>query len=96
MLMRPRPLFRALSLTPPEPNPWIETRSAFVAAADFVGLPVFCGRLLVDPTPEISSNVVAGVLESWVLTEVGRWSSPDTELPELEGSMGMDTRCISL
>lgn len=46
-------------------------------------------------TPEISSKVVAGVLPPCEPTEADRPSSVDNEVPELDGSMGIDARCVS-
>jgi len=98
MLMRPRPLLRALSPTPPDPNPWIDTRSAaefFVDAPGFAGLLAVWCKVFAALIPEISSKVVGGVRVPCALTEAERGSSVDSGPPELDGSTGMDARCVS-
>ena len=93
--MRPRPLFLALSPTPPEPNPWIETRSAIVLLVAVLGLldVLFgCCAVLAALIPDISSKVVGGVRVPCALEEAVLGSSVDNGPPELDGNTGIDIR----
>jgi hypothetical protein len=96
ILTRPRPLLRARSPTPPEPNPWIDTRSdalSLVAELGLAGLLFTCCSVFAALTPDISSKVVGGVRLPCALD--ARGSSTVKGPPDVDGKTGIDMRCAS-
>lgn len=95
MLTLPSPLLRARSPTPPDPNPWMDTRSE-LAFLFFVDAALFRGGEVGGFTPEISSKVVGGVRVPCVEGEPALGSSAVNGPPDADGNTGIDMRCRSL